>query len=115
MNWSDPYALPSYESRLKLLNLESLVERRKNADIVFIHQLCTESFDLPDLLEFVNVNTNRHRHSSRVNGGYFYLPFCTSNYSMFSPINRMYRTANECSSFNINNSKDTLKRSLRAK
>ena len=61
-------------------------ERRKNADIVYIHQLSVGSFNAPDLLALINVNNNRR--SSRTSNNFYYLPFCTSNYSMFSPLNR---------------------------
>lgn len=112
LNWSDPRVLPPYSSRLKLINLESLEERRKNADIVFMHQLCSGSFDSPDLRKYFQINCNRH--SSRSSSNFFYLPFSKNNYSLFSPINRMCSFSNSCDVFDINISKYKLKCNLRA-
>ena len=73
LNRPDPLNLPPYSARLKLLNLESLETRRQNADIVFIHQLISGCFDSPELLKYINCNTNRR--SLRSNNSMFYVPF----------------------------------------
>ena len=45
LGWrTDTYSLPSYESRLKLINLETLEFRRFKTDVLFAFACCVEIF-----------------------------------------------------------------------
>lgn len=54
--WSDVTTLPIYQSRLKLINMESLKVRRMVAKVVFVHKVLTGEIDSPDILNLLSIN-----------------------------------------------------------
>ena len=109
MPWHNPLILPHYQSRLNLVNLESLVKRREVADLVFLHgliKLTIISSKLYDKVKFTN--NNRSFRNNRI----FDIPSRTTNYGIHESIIRMCSLANGTPSFSISCSKDSLKKLL---
>ena len=110
--WENPYCLPQYEDRILLLNLQSLLSRRKISDIVFLYQIIVGRLDTPSLLCSVEFNTHflRFRHQEFLNVG-----FHRTNYGLSEPMTRMCRSLNDatdCVDFNFD--KEKLKIHLRS-
>lgn len=93
--WTDPYNLPPYEHRIQLLHIQSLLQRRVNNDIVFIHQLLSGALDAPDLLTCVGLNYRGGAHHLR-SLELLHYPHHRTNYGMNEPLTRM------CRLFNLN-------------
>lgn len=91
--WNDPVNLPSYESRCKLINLDSLQSRREVSKACFISDLLTSEIDCPELLDQVRLNVPQYRLRS-------YIPLSISssrtNYGFNSPLKSMCRVFNQC-------------------
>ena len=108
--WHNPLILPPYQSRLNLVNLESLVKRREVADLVFLHgliKLTIISSKLYDKVQFTN--NNRIFRNNRI----FDIPSRTTNYGIHESIIRMCSLANGTPSFSVSCSKDSLKKLLK--
>jgi hypothetical protein len=76
---------------LQYLKLNSLADRRVNANLSFLYKLLNNSIDAPDLLSEVNFRVpNLHSRSPAP----FYVPFHHTNYGRNQPIHRMMRLAN---------------------
>lgn len=84
--------LPSYNSRLLLLDMNTLHARRTIADLLFVCKLISGSIRSPNLLANMNFNTsiNPRRQSNLL-----YLRPCRTNYSKMQPIIRMCETFNK--------------------
>lgn len=100
--WSDPIRLPPYADRLKLLNLETLEERRCNSRIVFAFKILSGSVDSPHLLNALQINA-----PSRSFRKYelFKIARHRTNYGMNEPIAAMSRCFNskyDLIDFNVN-------------
>lgn len=54
--WNNPYELPPYENRCRLLELDTLEKRRKVAMAVFAGKILTGSIDAPYILSKFNLN-----------------------------------------------------------
>jgi len=50
LNWDQNVSLPAYSSRLLLINLPNLVNRRKKLGTVFMHNLIKGDIDSVDLV-----------------------------------------------------------------
>lgn len=111
--WSDPYNLPPYEHRIKLLQIQPLSQRRINNDIIFIHQLITGVIDAPDLLCCVSFNYRGGNHNIR-SLELMHIPQHRTNYGMHEPFTRMCKLLNLNSNiFDFNISKNSLKHVLK--
>ena len=53
--WRDPFRLPSYESRCRLISLETLDARRNTARALTISDMLTSRIDCPELLQQLNL------------------------------------------------------------
>lgn len=110
LGWVDPYNLPPYYDRLKLINLPALSYRREVLDVIFIHQILSGAIDSPQLLQ--NLSLNAKTPSLR-STELFKLDFHRTQYGQFEPITRMLRTVNNNKAqFDFNLSKFALKREL---
>lgn len=98
LGWADPYQLPSYESRLRLLGMNSLVERREVADFAFIVKLIEGSLNVPQLSALLMNNPNpydtRHREP-------FLIPTHHTNYGTNEPMTRMLHTYERHKAFSV--------------
>lgn len=109
LGWDDPFRLPPYESRLKLINLQTLKVRRDNADLLFLHQLLSGGIDCVDLLRKIKQNTNQSRLRSTP---LFWIPLHRTEYGQNEPLTRMLRSANNSTIFDLSSSKTALKNAL---
>ena len=108
--WHNPFILPPYESRLNLVDLDSLYKRRKVADLVFLHGLLTLSISSSKLSNKVRfTNHDRVLKKNRI----FHVPTRHTNYGMHESIIRMCNLANNTISFSLTCSKVTLKKHLK--
>jgi len=89
----DPYdytRLPSYEHRLKLINLETLESRRNNLSAVFIFNILHGKINSIELKDKVKINNNRTTRVSK----YLLESYHTSNYGYNNPLNKGIRMFN---------------------
>lgn len=106
--WSDPYRLPSYESRCQLIRLEPLSVRRDTARALFIADILQGHIDCPALLEQVNINVQPRALRNNVT---LRLPLQRTNYSMFGAIYGLQRLFNRVAAlFDFNLSRQLLRR-----
>lgn len=106
--WRDPFRLPSYENRCRLIDLEPLHVRRNTARALFIADSLQGRLDCPTILEQININvaprTLRNNLMLR-------LPLRRTNYSMHGAINGLQRTFNRIASeFDFGTPRRTLRR-----
>ena len=102
--WSDPYRLPSYEDRLRLLNMPTLHRHRDYLRLSFISNLLNGRINCPGLLArlFLRINSRNLRSMDL-----FLINSYRTNYGRFSPLNSMLLLYNEFSDkINSNNVKD---------
>lgn len=79
------FVLPSYTSRCRLINIETLQSRRTNANVFFIFDLMNGHIDAPSLRNMLRFNSNTATRSART----FHLRPASTNYEFNEPINRM--------------------------
>jgi Reverse transcriptase (RNA-dependent DNA polymerase) len=89
-NPSDYLRLPSYENRLKIINLESLQARRENLSAIFIFNILHNGVNSAVLKDNVKINNNRLTRISR----YLVETIHSSSYGMNNPLNRGIRLFN---------------------
>jgi len=82
LNWDANRILPSYSSRLLLINLPSLANRRTMLGTVFICKLISGDVESPGLISRLNFSV-----PSRFTRNYipFILIYCRSNYELHDP------------------------------
>ena len=89
----DTYVLPTYEARLKLLNMETLEERRRNNDILFAYDLIKKKIKCDELcnkiifIQPAPQNLQRRRP--------LYVDIRRQNYTFLQPLNRVPTRFNE--------------------
>lgn len=82
--WSDVYNLPSYQSRLRLIDLESLENRRMIAKVVFLHRVLNSDIDSPGILNCLNINVPS---ANLRNNRFFTITHSRTNYGRSSSLN----------------------------
>ena len=86
----DYLSLPSYEERLKLINLQSLQDRREILIASFIFDILHDNILVDELSDNVNLNNNRQlRHSK-----YLIEKFHNTEYGRNEPLTRGCRIFN---------------------
>lgn len=80
----------SYRYPLNSVSLASLNDRRVSADINFFDKLIEGNIDCSKILELIGFDCHRRLRGKRT----FFVKFFRTNYSYFSPINRMMRVIN---------------------
>ena len=65
LGWRDQYVLPPYQHRLTLLNMETLQDRRKRYDGVFMFKLMTNLLDSPYLQSTITHNSSSYNTRNR--------------------------------------------------
>ena len=98
--WSDLQLLPSYEHRLKLLNMPTLNKHRDYLRISFVCNIINGIIDCPNILAKLNLNINV-RNLRKIE--FFNIGHYHSNYGRFSPLNSMLILYNSNSDFLLNN------------
>lgn len=108
----DSFVLPAYESRCKLINLETLEERRKNTSIFFVYDLLNGRIDAPNLLAQLNINVPPRRLR---NHDFLSLGRHRTNYALFGPISSASNLFNEVrDSFDFNLSRANFRETIRS-
>jgi len=103
-NWSDPWRLPSYTNRLKLIKLPSLQDRRIIADIKFISQINNGNIKSKFIKNKITTHLNINSRIRFPNP--FTVDFHRRNYGANEPISRMLSLINKYkNTININDSK----------
>ena len=113
LGWRHAYELPSYESRLKLLNMDSLQNRRIVSCSIFMYKLMNQVINVPSLSNQLVYNESiyqtRNRHT-------FVQPPHSTNYGMNEPLTRLVKLYNLYEvDFLASNSVNMLKTRIRNK
>lgn len=90
--WNDRVVLPSYFNRLKLINMDSLAQRREAYGILFIGRLLFGEIDSSYLLGVININCRPRVTRNRL---FIYLNFHRSLYAKCSPMSTMSQVFNQ--------------------
>ena len=103
LGWSQRFELPSYESRLNLLNIDTLENRRVLFSSVFMYKLINGNIDVNSLRDKLNINNSAYATRNRA---HFMQNIHSTNYGMNEPIHRLVKYYNlfndcldECNSF----------------
>ena len=94
--WSDPYNLPPYADRCRLLGLDTLADRRNASNAVFIAKILLAEYDVPELLARTNLYAPARSLRPRTLLHEMPRP---SNYAANSSLAAMIRRFNEVSQF----------------
>jgi hypothetical protein len=84
----------SYQPLLNTFNIQSLANRRKVNDLLFLFKLLNGFFFCPELLSFLNFSVPQVRTRSSIIST-FYINNHKTNYALSAPINRMMAIAND--------------------
>ena len=89
MKWPHRFILPH---RLLLLQMITLEERRKIAQVALIHSIMRGEMSSKHITESINIRIPHHRTR---NNEFLSLPNRSTNYAKFEPINHMLITYND--------------------
>lgn len=111
--WQNKRNLPPYTERCKIVNLESLSDRRKIAASMFIADVLMSAVDFTEFLANIDIHVPckpvRVKH-------FIYLPTFKSNYAHNAPIPAMCRQFNiNFNEFDFNLSKCLFKKQIKCK
>ena len=92
MNWGSRFLLPSYDDRLKIMNLPSLKDRRQLLSITFIIKLINGAIDSQDLMGNLTFNV-----PARPSRSYNPLKLTVSfrNYEQYNPFRMCCKLFND--------------------
>lgn len=91
LGWRNRLELPSYDSRCRLINLESLRARRRKFCALYVFDLITMKIECPQLFSVLKINQHqRNLRTSRI----FRLVRHRTNYGNYEPVNNMCRIFN---------------------
>lgn len=92
MKWSNGFKLPSYENRLLELQMITLAERRKIAQILMVHNVLLGHTSSKYIMNEIHIITP-HLHTRRKNyldkKNFLKLPIRHRDYAIFEPVNNM--------------------------
>lgn len=106
--WSDPFRLPSYESRCQLVDMEPLRVRRDVCRALTAADVLQGRIDCGRILQQISINVQPRpmRHNSMLR-----LPFRRTNYGLNSAIHGLQRTFNRVASiFDFHLTRNALRR-----
>lgn len=104
------YNMPSYETRCRLLNLETLTQRRVSQNIMFIKDIIDSYIDSPELLQLIPFNIPRR--NLRISN-FFFEYFHRYNYSLNEVIARcLILCNNACSHLDFLSHRCTFRNAL---
>ena len=96
LGWStNTFVLPAYESRLKLLNMETLEARRKNNDILFAYDLIKKRIKCNELCSKIIFNEPAPQNLRRRR--LLHVDLRRRDYTCLEPLNRVATRFNEIS------------------
>lgn len=97
LKWPN-FRLPKYESRLLFLQIITLEERRKIAQVSFVYNILKGNITSEFIMNLINIRIPTHatRITNLLN-----LPLRYSSYAQFEPINYMLSTFNHFYTINI--------------
>lgn len=104
--------MPPYEDRCRLIDLEILSRRRKNAAVFFVFDLLTGHIDASNLLSLYNLNVPHRmlRVRDPLNVRYH-----RTNYGIFGPVRNTSAIFNEISMFfDYGISRECFRKSIRS-
>lgn len=108
--WRNPFRLPSYEDRCRLIHLETLEARRNIARALFVADTLQGRVDCPAILGAVDLNV---RPRALRNSSMLRLPFQRTNYGQNSALIGIQRVFNRVASvFDFNLSRETIRRNF---
>ena len=96
LNWSTRFNLPPYQARLKLIDMNSLVDRRRMLCSMFIFKLLIGKIDCPFLLGKIAIMVPSRCSRCIVP---LSLSRCRTNYEAFDPFQILCKIFNEA--FNV--------------
>jgi len=105
LKWPHRFKLPSYTHRLLLLQMITLEERRKIAQIVFVQNIIHG--DISSMYISDNIRLQGRHHRTR-NSNFLALPVRKCDYSKYEPINYMLTTYNDFYNLKVTNSDNYL-------
>lgn len=85
------YVLTPYSDRCKELQINTLLRRRINTSILFIHKIIMGRYKAPDIRNELSLNTGVRTFR---NPEFIRIPFCRTDDEMFSPFNFSCRAFN---------------------
>lgn len=110
-NWGPGFSLPSYESRCKLLDIDSLESRRNMSSLMFMTDVITGRLDSPSIYNKLSFNIN----NKNLRNHRMFEPDChKTNYAKYEPINRMMLLLNRCKCFDQNLPRQSYKSLIRS-
>ena len=92
LNWSDPYILPPYTSRLNLVAMDTLENRRKAGNATWILKLLRGEIDSPSLLQKLRISVPR---TSRTYTGFLRMEFDTRSFILQQPFLNIIKDFND--------------------
>ena len=101
LGWRDRYVLPSYQSRLSLLNMDTLKDRRIVSSCLCMYKLMNEMIDVQYLRDKLIANDNIYvtrNRSSLIQISH------STDYGLNEPLTRMIRLYNLYEECYVNNS-----------
>lgn len=108
--WQDPFRLPSYESRCRLIQLETLQARRNIARAMFVADTIRGRTDCPAILAAVDLNV---RPRALRNNYMLRLPLQRTDYGQNIAIHGALRVFNRVATgFDFNLSRATIRRNF---
>lgn len=106
--WRDPFRLPSYESRCKLINLDTLAVRRNVCRSLVISDALTSRLHCPAVLRGLNIMAPLRTLRNTL---FLHVRIRRTNYAMHSALTGLHRALNSVASlFDFNLSRDVIKR-----
>lgn len=106
--WRDPFRLPSYESRCRLIDLDLLRNRRDTFRALTIADVLLGRIDCGTILERVHLNA---RPRSLRNSVMLRLPLTRTNYGLHGALSGLQRVFNKVASlFDFNTTREMLRR-----
>jgi hypothetical protein len=91
LGWMNMNLLPPYESRCKLLNLDTLCRRRVISSVIFVRDVLCARIDSSGLLAMLTLTANPHRTRSRA---LLLERFHRTSYRLNEPLNCAIRNFN---------------------
>ena len=88
-----PIDLICYHDLRHTFNLKTLVNRRILADLCFLHKLLGGAINCSVLISKVSFKIYNNNYNTRTRS-VFLVPQCNTNYTIYSPINRLLRLGN---------------------
>lgn len=109
--WSNPFSLPSYESRCQLIQLETLTIRRNVARALFVSDVFTSRIECQVLLNSIQLQVQPRTLRNR---SFLQIPLRRTNYGSYGAIVGLLRLFNRVADyFDFHLSREAIKRNFK--